>query len=114
MVRCRHACSIAPKRMKYFIEYVGPLNTEEPTPPNPASPDIDWNNIREEDIDEIVSRLATLKEQLTDTHLWALPTPKAPPRELTPYKNAPIKKGTVENKKDGSGLYKNSPTSTAT
>ena len=81
MDRCRDACSIAPKRMKYLIEYAGPLNTEEPPPPNPAIPHIDWNNIRVEDIDEIVSRL---KEKLNNTP-WALPTPNAPPRKLTPF-----------------------------
>ena len=51
--------------MEYLIEYVGPPETEEPPPPNPASPDIDWNNITEAEIDEIVSRL---KEKIK-THL---------------------------------------------
>ena len=67
--------------MKYSIEDVGPLNTEKPPPPYPASPDIDWNNITEEEIDEIVSRLKEKSENAG----WALPTPNVPPRELIPF-----------------------------
>ena len=81
MDRRHDACSVAPKRMKYSIEDVGPLNTEKPPPPYPASPDIDWNNIKEEEIDEIVSRL---KEKFKNAP-WALPTPNGPPRKLTPF-----------------------------
>ena len=102
MDRRHDACSVAPKRMKYSIEDVGPLNTEEPPPPNPASPDIDWNNIKEEEIDEIVSRL---KEKFKNTP-WALPTPYSP--------NARIKKEKVQNTNDERGPFKKNPTSTAT
>ena len=102
MDRRHDACSVAPKRMKYSIEDVGPLNTEKPPPPYPASPDIDWNSIKEEEIDDIVSRL---KEQFTNNG-WALQTPYSP--------NARIKKEKVKNTNDVRGPFKTNPTSTAT